>query len=208
MRGNLVLVGVCLPYFYSVNLIVKPAPPVGAIWAAKQKRTGFPERYQVGEGCHFRPAWLLSLEQTRALCSWYPNSFRHLQVFDPSARRLMREHTLKDRLYDPGRPKSRHPALIWNILQYSDLKLQYSVILVWNSVIWFETSVFSDCNRDSSKTWTVSCDFRRSRRQKRAFQSIGPLTLMLIRLFSLDLFNAGIQPQMEENPVSRKHPET
>ncbi|MCC4771272.1 hypothetical protein FXV91_14200 [Methanosarcina sp. DH2] len=37
----------------------------------KEKCAGFPERYQVGEGCRSDlPAE--SLEQTGALCSWYP----------------------------------------------------------------------------------------------------------------------------------------
>src|SRR5574344_1499357 len=44
----------------------------------KKKHTGFPERYQVGRDV-FRPAWHVCLEQTRALCSRYLNSFRHLQ---------------------------------------------------------------------------------------------------------------------------------
>jgi len=55
-----------------------PAPPVSPTWVEKEKYTGFPERYQVGRDV-FRPAWHICLEQTRALCSRYPNSFRHLQ---------------------------------------------------------------------------------------------------------------------------------
>jgi hypothetical protein len=40
------------------------------------------------------------------------------------------------------------------------------------------------------------------KRLKRAFQSIGPLTLMLIRLFSLDLiFNQAISHKAQEKPL-------
>ncbi|MGI5991580.1 MAG: hypothetical protein ACOX79_01905 [Methanosarcina sp.] len=43
---------------------------------------------------------------------WYPNSFRHLQISDPLPSLSSRSILLKDRFYDPGRPKSRHLALI------------------------------------------------------------------------------------------------
>ncbi|WP_048042138.1 hypothetical protein [Methanosarcina mazei] len=60
----------------------------------------------------FRPAGIKPRADRSLGAPGTLHSFRHLQIFGSFHPCLSRKPVMKDRPYDPGRPKSRHTALI------------------------------------------------------------------------------------------------
>jgi len=152
----------------------------------KREMHRIPRTLPGGGGMSFRPAGWKASSRPELYAPGTLHSFRHLQIFGSLPFLPLQEtsdwRTDLTILADPN------PGTLPWFETYSNLilKLQYSVTWSLIQLTWLETSVFSNCNRNSSKTWNSFVRFWASvRRQKRAFQSIGPLTLMLIRLFSL-----------------------
>ncbi|MDW5548792.1 MULTISPECIES: hypothetical protein [Methanosarcina] len=80
--------------------------------SSKRKMHWIPRTLPGGEGRLSDLPGRYASSRPELYCSRYPNSFRHLQISDPLPSLSSRSILLKDRFYDPGRPKSRHPALI------------------------------------------------------------------------------------------------